>query len=81
MVKSTYRFGAQYHPQPAAAGFITLPKVFKWAPSLTIWGASALTAVFFFGDSITRLRRDVLSKLPAIGPYYDDSVDAEDTPF
>lgn len=81
MVKSAYRAGASYQFQPAVANFITVPKVFKWAPSLALWGGSAFTALFFFSDSITRLRGDVFAKLPVIGPYYDDSVDPEDTPF
>lgn len=81
MVKSAYRAGVKYSSPLSFANFITAPKVFKWTPSLALWGGSAGVALFFFADSITRLRGDVFSKLPVIGAYYDDSVDPEDTPF
>lgn len=81
MVKAVYRAGVQYQQPASIAKFITLPKVFNWTPTLAIWGAAAGTAVFFFADSITRYRKDVLKNLPSIGPYYDDFIDPEDTPF
>lgn len=76
-----YRFAPQYKTPHVYGKIYTLPKVLKWTPTLAIWGAATGAALFFYADSITLLRRDVYSKLPGVGWYYDDSVDPEDTPF
>lgn len=80
MVSGNYRLAPRYKTAYVAEGMWTLPKVFRWTPTLGLWGGSALVAVLFFADSIPVYRR-VLDKLPVIGKYYDDSVDPEDTPF
>ncbi|PRT55895.1 hypothetical protein B9G98_03515 [Wickerhamiella sorbophila] len=81
MVSGTYRIAPSYKKPVVAGGIFTLPKVFRWTPTLALWGATTGVAAIFFCDSITLLRRDVYSKLPIFGSYYSDHVDPEDTPF
>lgn len=76
-----YRFAPRYNEPLVVGKIFTLPKILRWTPTVAIWGAATGACVFFFADSITLLRRDVYSKLPGVGWYYNDSVDPEDTPF
>ena len=78
---TSYRFAPKYNEPRVFGKVYTLPTILKCVPSTILWGAATGVALTFFADSITLLRRDVFVKLPAIGWYYDDHIDPEDTPF
>lgn len=81
MVNGTYRFAAKYKEPVVIGRHLSLPAAARWAPTLALWGGGALTAVLFMADSIPLYRQNILSKLPVVGSYYDDSIDPEDSPF
>lgn len=43
-------------------------------------GAAGIFALFFFGE-IPRVRKDILEKVPIIGPYFHRETPPEDNPF
>ena len=42
--------------------------------------AAGTFALFFFGE-VPKVRNDILSKMPIIGPYYIREIPPEDNPF
>ncbi|KAI9282233.1 ubiquinol-cytochrome-c reductase complex subunit-domain-containing protein [Sporodiniella umbellata] len=54
-------------------GFITPEKIIKVAPTLATWGAAAGSAVLLFGSDVPLVKRDLLSKIPIAGSYWEVS--------
>jgi len=56
-------------------------KAFRYGYIASGFGiAAGCFALFFFGE-IPRVRTDILSKVPVIGPYWVREVPPEDNPF
>lgn len=45
MVSGNYRLAPRYKTAYVAEGMWTLPKVFRWTPTLGLWGGSALSLI------------------------------------
>lgn len=67
----------------AAQNPYTLPlnQAKRWSTSLGLWGFGAGTAALFVLSSTPLVRREVLSKVPGIGWYWQDNTPASDKPF
>ncbi|GAC73075.1 hypothetical protein PANT_8d00052 [Moesziomyces antarcticus T-34] len=55
--------------------------VFKWAPTLALWGGAGAGAVMLFMSSVPLFKKDVLIKLPVIAPYFEDKTHPADNAF
>ncbi|KAK5172781.1 uncharacterized protein LTR77_002901 [Saxophila tyrrhenica] len=56
----------------------------KYAPHAMISGAFAVaagTGVLLLFDAVPKVQRDILQKVPIIGPYFVHEVPPEDNPF
>ncbi|KDR81462.1 hypothetical protein GALMADRAFT_113790 [Galerina marginata CBS 339.88] len=53
----------------------------RWASSLGFWGVGAGAAALLFLSVTPLVRREVLEKVPVLGPYYQDKTPASDKPF
>ncbi len=47
-----------------------MTKLKVWAPTLSIWGASAGIGILYFGEGIPLVNNDILSKIPILGKRY-----------
>ena len=54
----------------------TISHIFNSAPTLATWGAFAGVTVIFLVEPIPIVRRDILSKLPVVGSYWENKVAA-----
>ncbi len=46
-----------------------------------MFGVAAGVGVLLFLDGVPRVQRDILQKVPIIGPYFVHEVPPEDNPF
>ncbi|TFK42733.1 cytochrome b-c1 complex subunit 10 [Crucibulum laeve] len=68
-----------YHSQSPLNASLTASK--RWVTSLGIWGVGAGTAALFLLSVTPLVKREFLSKVPALGSYYEDKTPASDKPF
>ncbi|KAI0079974.1 hypothetical protein K474DRAFT_1696098 [Panus rudis PR-1116 ss-1] len=69
----------QYHPLPAYKATRGVARV--WAPSLATWSVGAGIAALYVLSVTPLVKRELLSKLPVIGGYWQDKTPASDKPF
>jgi hypothetical protein len=50
-------------------------------PTLAMFGvATGVFALFFFSE-VPRVRKDIVEKIPIIGPFFHHEIPPEDNPF
>ncbi|PMD20169.1 hypothetical protein NA56DRAFT_646695 [Hyaloscypha hepaticicola] len=79
---STYKspYGPKYTVQTNLRGW-TFKSVSRLGMTLASFGGVAgFFALFFFSD-IPRVRKDIVQKIPIIGPHYIKEIPASDNPF
>ncbi|KAJ1035382.1 hypothetical protein NDA13_000799 [Ustilago tritici] len=74
----SYRAKPSFQPH---VGRFTPAAVFKWAPTLAMWGGAGAGAVMLFMSSVPLFKKDVLLKLPVIAPYFEDKTHPADNAF
>ncbi|TFK76604.1 hypothetical protein BDN72DRAFT_831185 [Pluteus cervinus] len=68
-----------FHPRGPVSASLNASK--RWAVSAGIWGVGAGTAALFLLSVTPLVKREFLSKVPVLGPYYQDNTPASDKPF
>ncbi|KAI0336413.1 hypothetical protein GY45DRAFT_1365941 [Cubamyces sp. BRFM 1775] len=68
-----------YHsvpPQQVAQRFFR-----AWTPSVALWGAGAGVAALYLLSVTPLVKRELLTKVPVVGDYFQDKTPASDKPF
>ncbi|KAI9274642.1 cytochrome b-c1 complex subunit 10 [Phascolomyces articulosus] len=52
-------------------GIFSVEKLIRVAPTLAVWGAGAGTAVALFGSDVPLVKKDILSRVPIAGAYFE----------
>ncbi|KAM5347914.1 hypothetical protein ACJ41O_007738 [Fusarium nematophilum] len=76
--KSAY--GPKYHTQPNLGGYTT-QFAFRIGTRLAFYGAPAVVGVLLFVNGIPRVQRDILQKIPFLGPFFTKQIHPADNPF
>ncbi|KAI0797874.1 ubiquinol-cytochrome-c reductase complex subunit-domain-containing protein [Abortiporus biennis] len=63
-------------PYKAATSFTR-----TWGLSLGLWGAGAGVAALYILSVTPLVKRELLSKVPVVGGYFQDKTPASDKPF
>ncbi|CAK7229937.1 hypothetical protein SEUCBS140593_007414 [Sporothrix eucalyptigena] len=81
-MRSQFRsqYGPKYHYTPNFQG-VTSKTLFRYGLTWAPFGAAAGVAVLFYASGIPRVQRDVLQKIPVIGPYFVKTTHPADSPF
>ncbi|ODV88437.1 hypothetical protein CANCADRAFT_29624 [Tortispora caseinolytica NRRL Y-17796] len=79
-VTKAYRSKPTYVTLPRFAG-ISYQRYIRWGPTLGLWGAGAVLTLLYFAEPMPDVRRDLLSKMPIFGSYWDRPIAPEDNPY
>ncbi|CAK7562659.1 MAG: hypothetical protein SEPTF4163_000507 [Sporothrix epigloea] len=74
------QYGPKYHNTANFKG-LTGKTLFRYVSTIAPIGAAAGAALLFYASGIPRVQRDILQKIPIIGPYFVKTVHPADSPF
>jgi len=62
-------------------GLTPIKMLRPWAASATFWGVGAGIAGLYLLSVTPLVKRELLTKVPVLGSYYEDKTPASDKPF
>ncbi|KAF3939024.1 hypothetical protein ABW19_dt0206491 [Dactylella cylindrospora] len=82
MSTATYRspYGPKLKNGPHIAGW-TFKSIGRLGFQASIFGGTALLGLLFLAEPMPRIRRDILQKIPVLGPYWIREIPPSDNPF
>ncbi|ERT03389.1 hypothetical protein HMPREF1624_01703 [Sporothrix schenckii ATCC 58251] len=74
------QYGPKYHYSSNYKG-ITVKTVFRYASVAGPIAGALGVAALFYASGIPRVQKDILQKIPLIGPYFVKTTHPADSPF